>query len=250
MLQRACPNVAENRHFFSDLSIEIYGDDLGAISLFNASTEKKVERKQPIATVKAHKMVVSWHSRYLFKMLTSGLREGSENTIRLTTNYPESLRKLLLSFYEHELEIGSAEELVELLYLADEYDVPNVMEALKQLFYISYDSSATHLGVRKLKFSENLASITSVNNAADGVNNPQPFRLEITLENAPLFLSCSGKIGLNLEPMIFAGLAQKWWLFGPTASDPSKPLNENSNVYDSHKRNCNILLQSLNYSEF
>jgi hypothetical protein len=146
------------QNLFSDLQIEIYQDEpmtmmsqplpvvaksanspsnlpatessaVGA----NARDGEERERKQPVITIASHKMVVSWLSKNFFKMLTSGLREGCESTIRLTTAYPNSLRKLLLSFYDHVLEIGSVEELVEMLYLADEYDVPHVMEACDEL---------------------------------------------------------------------------------------------------------------------
>jgi hypothetical protein len=168
----------------------------------------------PVATAKSNKIVVSLHSRYLFKMLNSKMREGAENTIRLTTNFPNSLRKLLQSFYEHVLEIGSAEELIELLYLADEYDVPRVMAMLKSAIIPKMSSASV--------FHE-------------------PCNLAFTMENARLFLTCSAKIGLKLEPKIFSGLAQQWWQFGPREG---KEL-----AYEEHNRMCRILLESLNFTE-
>jgi hypothetical protein len=154
-------------------------------------------------------------------MLTSGMREGSESTIRLTSAYPQSLRKLLLSFYEDVLEIASAEELIEMLYLADEYDMPNLMKVLQEAF-----SSTT--------------AFLSHSNADSNRSNatiPEQASFEFTLENARLFLTCSAKIGLKLESKIFAGLAQQWWEFGPMDGK-----NEN---YDEHIRKCQLLLDAL-----
>jgi hypothetical protein len=141
-------------------------------------------------------------------MLTSGLREGSENTIRVTTAYPKSLRKLLTSFYEHVIEITSVEELIEMLFLADEYDMPEVMPALLSVL----DSSTSAMP------------------------------LEFTLENARLFLSCSAKLNLKLEPKIFAGLVKCWWKFGP-----DRVIVKDDQWFEDHLKNCHILQDSLNY---
>jgi hypothetical protein len=161
---------------FSDLLIELYQDGSA--------------KKEPTLIMKSHKLVVSSHSGYILKMLDS--HEG-ENTIRLTTAYPKSLEKLLLSFYDHVLNIESVEELIEMLYLADEYDLAKVMERLKELF-------------------------------RDSSKEPS---FEITTTNAGLFLMCSVKLNLKLEKKIFAGLAEKWADFGPS-SDVDKDYNRHS----------------------
>jgi hypothetical protein len=217
---------------FSDLLIEAYRES--PFGMFHSSdnnmrvestssTEKNATRK-PEWTVNSHKLVVSSHSRYLMKMLTSGLREGGENTIRLTTAYPGSLRKLLLSFYEHVIEIESAEELIEMLYLADEYDVPTVMTALKQVFSAN--------------------STTSNNNASNALTSTlqSNTQLKFTLDNAHLFLTCSSKLNLNLEPKVFSGLMKEWWRFGP--------MEDIEIGYEERKRICIVLLQSLNFTEY
>jgi hypothetical protein len=183
-----------------------------------SAIEKKAV-KEPVTTIKTHKLVVSWHSKYLAKMLTSGMREGSENTIRLTTAYPNSLRKLLLSFYDHVAEITSVEELIEMLFLADEYDMKNVREALQRLF----------------------PAVFAFKDAKEKSTTQSPSILEFTLENASLFLSCSAKLRLNLEPKIFAGLAKQWWHFGFN--------KERERKYAEYKRNCSILLESLNFED-
>jgi hypothetical protein len=153
-------------------------------------------------------------------MLSSGLREASESKIRLVSKYPQSLRKLLFSFYERELVIESAEELVEMLYLADEYDVPHVMEELVRMI----SSRSTE---------------PTGDSAASKTDNSPP-SMEFTIENAPLFLSCSAKLNLKLEPLIFAGLAQQWWLFGSRGK---------ARDYEKVHCNCLLLLQSLNFTE-
>jgi hypothetical protein len=176
--------------------------------------------KNPVATLKSHKMVVSLHSHYLNDMLSSDLREASESKICLVAKYPQSLCKPLLSFYECELVIESAEELVEMLYLADEYDVPHVMEELVRMIS---SRSAEPNG----------------DSAASKTDNTPP-SMEFTMENAPLFLTCSAKLNLKLEPLILAGLAQQWWLFGPRKGKAPD--------YEEDQRNCLVLLQSLNFT--
>jgi hypothetical protein len=188
-------------------------------------TERRVETKEektPVAIVKAHKLIVSSHSKYLLKMLTSEMREGGENTIRLTTAYPNSLRKLLQSFYEHVLEIGSPEELVELLYLADEYDMPQTMKILKSVFAAS------------ALFEQVPVSCTP--DHAYMPNSP-----EVTLRDARLILTCSSKLNLQLEPKIFASLAALWWKFGPRVKTEQS--------LEEYQRNCSTLLESLNFQE-
>jgi hypothetical protein len=195
---------------FSYLLIELYQDvDYLASSpvtpimaienltnLASSTTDKRLSedqmenaKKNAVATLNSHKLVVSLHSRYLNTMLSSGLREASESKIRLVSKYPQSLRKLLLCFYVRELVIESAEELVEMLYLADEYDVPHVMEELVRM-----------ISSRSTEFNGD--------SAASKTDNSPP-SMEFTFENAPLFLSCSAKLNLKLEPLIFAGLAQQ-----------------------------------------
>jgi hypothetical protein len=215
-------------NFFSDLLIEVYQDELALPSMSipaNAATsleksEKRIgegnalDSKQPSLIIKSHKLVVSNYSRYLYTMLTSKMREGRESTIRLVTVYPQSLQKLLLSFYEHVLEIGSAEELIELLYLADEFDVPNVTATLLQFL-----TAALNRG-----------------------SSAQSISLEIiTLESAPMFLHCSSKLNLKLELDIFSRLSKQWWLFGPLRGRP--------HAFEEHMRNCSILLQSLDFHD-
>jgi hypothetical protein len=178
------------------------------------------EESKPFFSVQAHKMVVSWYSKYLFKMLTSQLREGGENRIRLTTVYPESLRILLGSFYDHVLEIRSAEELIEMFYLADEYDVPNVMTALKQIF----------------------TPLSSDGSALQAANSSPESSLEINLANAPMFLACSANIGLKLELSIFSGLARQWKYFAPRSYDEETG-------YSWQRRNSMLLLESLNFED-
>jgi hypothetical protein len=222
---------------FSDLVIEIYRDTgtdtSNDVTLNSTSTvgevrnasEKVSKEKQPVATIKAHKLIVSFYSKYLHTMLTSRLREGSDNTIRLTTPYPDSLRRLLLSFYERSLEVGSEEELTELFFLADEYDVPSVLTVLKGVFPLAM--SAT--GIIGSPISNDTQSTT-----------PKAGPLAITLPNARLFLDCSAKIGLNLEPLIFAGLARQWWEFAPQ-------LWTDESNFGKQRRYCSLLLDSLKF---
>jgi hypothetical protein len=213
---------------FTDLVIEVHGLLSPSCSPTTPDLAPVTKQQQnPLATIKAHKLVVSQHSRYLYKMLTSGMKEGGENTIRLLTDYPQSLQKLLQSFYNHVLEIGSAEELIEMLYLADEFDVPDVMAALQQPFSTAFFSPVNNG--------------TSANASQPRTQGPS---LEITLENASLFLKCSAKLGLNLEPRIFAGLAQKWWKFGPIPDEDGDCFQ-----YALHRHNCELLLESLAFTE-
>jgi hypothetical protein len=203
------PTFTGFQNLFSDLRVEIYLDtEMSAISDTAESVPAKSPRRQsprgrpskndpaPITTLNLHKLILSWHSKYMLTMLSSGMREGGKdaNTIRLTTPYPESLRKLLQSFYEHVLEIRNAEELIEFLFLADEYDVPAVRTALLRLF----TPNANALELNKLN-----GTVSST---------PTP-RLDFTLENARVFLNCSSKLNLKLEPRIFAGVARQWGHF-------------------------------------
>jgi hypothetical protein len=216
---------------FSDLTIEIYPDD--NLAAVNSNTSKaatptgrkgkKDAVKKPTATVKSHKLVVSWHSKYLLTMLTSGMREAKESTIRLTTNYPKSLEKLLLSFYAHALTINGPDELIELLYLADEYDAPHVMSALRQM-------------ISPLLFAVSNDASTQPSDA-----NSQQTKLEATLENARLILWCSSKLNLKLEPKVFSWLSDFWWAFGPREG-----RNKN---FEEYRRNCNLLRESLDFCE-
>jgi hypothetical protein len=151
-------------------------------------------------------------------MLTSQLREGSGNNIRLVTPYPKSLQKLLRSFYEHVLEVESDEELIELLYLADEFDVPTVLTAVKQVIL-------------------DAISAQCMEGAKSDANS-----LRITLGNASLYLACSAAIGLQLESKIFSALLRCWRSFGPDAYDCQ-------GSYEAYRRNCAILLESLNFDE-
>jgi hypothetical protein len=196
---------------FSDLLIEIYQDPDPVGFVQSTPSGTTAAEKVPFSTFKSHKIVVSLHSKYLMKMLSSGMREGSENTIRLTTSYPQSLQKLLRSFYEHVLEIESAEELIEMLYLADEFDLPFVMTALK-----------------------NMLEITALNYTAENANT-------FLLCSAQAFLTCSARLQLNLESKVFTGLARQWAQFGPLAGK--------EHDYQTHKRNCTLLLDSLNFLE-
>jgi hypothetical protein len=178
-----------------------------------APTSSLLEKS--FATITTHKFLVSWNSRYLYKMLTSGMREGSENSIRLVTAYPASLRKLILSFYDHVLEIDSADEMIEMLYLADEYDMPTVMSALLQSITPTLHATSTD--------STAMAPVV------------------FTIENARQFLTCSAKLRLKLESRIFSDLASQWWEFGLGDGKQRE--------YEKHHRNCSILLDSLNFPE-
>jgi hypothetical protein len=153
----------KNLSAFSDLLVEIYQDG---------------GEKKPSLSVKSHKLVLVSHSGYILKMLTG--RE-SDSKIKLTTAYPKSLEKMLLSFYDHVLKIESAEELIEMLYLADEYDIAEVRKSLK-------------------------------NDLFRAKNSPS---FEITTTNAKLLLDCSQKLDLKLEKIIFNGLVEQWDEFGP-----------------------------------
>jgi hypothetical protein len=223
------PNVYYFQDYFTDLAIEIYLDEshvgtsantCNATSNSESSTEmgNKCNEKKPIYVVMAHKIVVSMHSKYFFKMLTSAMREGTEKTIRLTTAYPNSLRKLLASFYTHVLEIGSDEELIEFFYLVDEYDVSNTKIALERLI------------------RPNMIVYPPLEYYRDAKNVPI-CALIFTRENACQYLACSGRLGLNLEEKIFEALTRQWWLFGP--------LDGKERAYEEHNRNCSILLESL-----
>jgi hypothetical protein len=209
------------QNVFTDLVVEIYQEE-PLTSAFNdekdESKSKPSEAKPPVATVNTHKLVLSLQSRYFHKMLTSNLREGTGNTVRLITAYPASLKKLLLSCYEHVLEIKSDEEMIEMLYLADEYDVAQVMIALKKLFPQSY--------------------------AAAGSFIPKTETLDINSSNARKYLKCSAKLGLKLEPKIFVGLTEKWWQFSPHESK-----YEFGSGYERHEKNCRLLLSALNFEE-
>lgn len=190
---------------YSDVLIEIYDE--------NAVGERK-----PVDILKAHKLILS-ASRFLGTMLTSGMREGSESTIRLTTPYPKSLRKLLLCFYDHQMQVENSDELVELLYLVDVYEVPRVMEELGCMILPELPLMPTS----QLATSSPLLGRQKV---------------KITFENAPSLISCSGKLGLKLEAGIFSSLAQLWWEFGPEKG-----------TYDDHMRNCKVLLESLDFCD-
>jgi hypothetical protein len=68
--------------------------------------------------------------------------------------------------------------------------------------------------------------------------------LEITQANAGILLACSVKLNLKLEPRIFVGLAQKW--YGPWQATPRDPWHLK---FESDKRSCALLLESLNFRE-
>jgi hypothetical protein len=223
--------LLDNCGINSELVIEIYEE----IAYFNKTLESSSEEKKLIATLKTDKVLVSLHSRYLYKMLTSSMREGVENKIRLTTSYPESLRKLLQSFYDHVLEIGSAEELIEMLYLADEFDMPDVMTALKQVFPKALLFSPAN---NKEPISNNNDNKESPTNVASQQSSPIA-EFHIGLENARMFLDCSAKLSLNWEPVIFSMLTYQWDALGP----------QDGLDYAQHERHCALLLDSLNFAD-
>jgi hypothetical protein len=190
--------------------------------------------------MKSHKLIACSSSRYLHKILTSGMQEGRDSTIRLTTVYPKSLHKLLLSFYDHVLEISSATELIEMLYLADEYDMPEIMTALRQVLEIMTEvRNVCDSTVREgdLLVAKENCWIQQHSSR----RHRQNLKLRFRLTNASQFLSCSARLNLNLAPAIFAGLAKDWVYFGPGS--------KNDHRYELHKRKCNILLDSLNFTD-
>jgi hypothetical protein len=217
---------------FSDLTIAIFLDS-------NSANVELVKTQSPTATLKSSKVLVSMNSRYLYKMLSSNLLEGSANSIRLVTAYPKSLQKLLLSFYEHVLEIENVEELIEMLYLADEYYMPQVMSALKQVFPPLLGDNDNNATTNPNAPNSSPSPQSRASSSASVITTTPS--LEFTLANAPLFLLCSSRLKLNLEPRIFEGLAKEWAKFGPQA--------ETDRAYKEHQKKCRILLGSLDFPE-
>jgi hypothetical protein len=236
-------DIYEDQSNFSSFdAIALNASSVGDPIAVNVSSENS---RKPIATVNCNKKVIARHSRYFEKMLSSRMREGGEKTIRLITAYPHSLAKLLLSLGRGEMGIASEEELVELLYLADEYDMPHVMTTLQNLFPPAFNCPAVFPSTTNPVSVSNSTSASNPSATTASLPAPLPLpMIRISLKNAPLFLSCSAKLGLKLEARIFSGLAHMWWLFGRR----SRELGF-GNGYQRLGNNCEVLIESLKFSE-
>lgn len=192
-------------------------------------------------------------------MLASSMKEGSESTIRLTSAYPESLRKLLLALNEHVLSIASGEELAEMLYLADEYDMARVMGVLSDAFS-AFPKPFLHAVSKDANGNTVLAKEPIVSELDGSLmpgfeRKPEPIlpcervpSTLITLDNARIFLGLSVELGLKLESKIIAGVCREWWEFGPCNRARSRSLSSRRKALNSFMGNCFTLLLCLDAS--